>query len=132
MVEVIIEQNTQKWLITRRGDYKIRIGASEVGTICGVSGNLPYSLYEKIIGELDGTWPDDHEEEPLPCKHGHLCEPFIRDFYTKITGNKVEAPNYWEHENKYLAKLYGCSPDGKVMIDGKFEGIIEIKAPYYK
>jgi len=131
MVEIVIEQNTPKWFVTRRGDHGIRIGGSEVGAVCGRGVSLPYSLYEKIIGELDGLWEGDDGEEPPACKHGHLCEPFIGEFYTELTGNKIGKPNYWEHKNPYLAKLYGCSPDGKVLIGGNFEGIIEIKAPYY-
>ena len=132
MMEIVIKQNTKDWLLIRRGPKKIRIGGSEIGTICGVNNiAFPYSLFEKIIQELYGIWEED-SEEPEPCKHGHLCEPIIANLYEKVTHNKVEEANYWIQEDEYLSILYGCSPDRKVYINGKFEGLLEIKAPYYQ
>lgn len=131
-MEVILQQNTDEWLLKRRGRKKIRVGSSEIGVICGKGyAAKPYSLYEKIIAEMDGTWIDDDEEEPPPCKHGHLCEPIIANMYEKITKNTVQEANYWKHENKKLAFLYGCSPDRKVFINDEFQGILEIKAPFH-
>ncbi len=130
-MQVNVQQNTTEWFLTRRGPKGIRVGGSEAGTICGVSGNaLPFSLYDKIIGELEGTWPQN-EEEPEACKHGHRCEPLISDLYTAFTGYVVEEANYWKHIDPKLEDLYGCSPDRKVYINGKFEGLLEIKAPYH-
>ncbi len=130
-MEVVVRQNTDEWLLLRRGPQKIRVGGSEAPTICGLSTSvLPHSLYDKMVGELDGTWEDDYEI-PAACEHGHRCEPVIAGLYEKLTGNRVEEANYWKHENEDKAIMFGCSPDRKVLVNGEFEGILEIKAPYY-
>ncbi len=131
-MEVILLQNTEPWKIERGGPKKLRIGSSDICVVCGVDKyKFTYSLYDKIIAKIDGTWIDDgDEEEKPPCKHGHLCEPIIAPMYENITGNTVQEANYWRHENKSLAILYGCSPDRKVFINGEFQGLLEIKAPF--
>lgn len=130
-MEVLVVPNTDEWLKERKGPKGIRVGSSEVGVACGVGGTAkPYSLYDKITGEMDGTWETDYEENPVTA-HGHKGEPIIADYYEQVTGNRVEDANYWEHENKSMAILYGCSPDRKVYVNGVFEGILEIKAPYH-
>ncbi len=126
-MEIRVDQNTPEWLLLRRGGKGVRVGSSEAGAACGTSVSmLPCDLYTKITNPRDAS----DEDEPPPCAHGHRCEPIIANFYKQLTGNVVEEANYWEPRDPQLALLYGASPDRKVFVAGRFEGLLEIKAPY--
>jgi len=127
--EVIVEQNTNEWLELRRGPRRMRVGGSEAATACGISNYCrSYSFYDHIIELMEGG-KEEHFES-APTIHGHRCEPLVADIYEKITGNKTEEANYWVSAE--TPNWWGCSPDRKVYINGKFEGLLEIKSPYYK
>lgn len=138
-----IEQNTKQWFHMRRGEYNVRVGGSEIGVILGVSPwAKPYSLWEKIIAQTDGTWVNDEEDDPPPCVHGHDCEPLIAGMYRHyiIENNKSEAEQklvmtdggYYQHSDPELGELYGASPDRRILNPetGEVERLLEIKAPY--
>ncbi len=122
-----MDVDTKAWEKYRRGEYGIRQGGSDAGKICGLY-KTPLDHYHAMIREIDD--PKQIEEEEEACKHGHRCEPLIAEMYAEFTGNELKEPNYWEPEDPLLRHLYGCTPDRKVYINGKFEGLLEIKAPY--
>jgi len=137
-----IAQNTKQWFHMRRGDFGVRVGGSEIGVILGVSPYAkPYSLYEKIIAQEDGTWEND-EEQPDPCLHGHDCEPLLAGMYKHyiMENSKDETEQklammeggYYQHPHEQLGELYGASPDRRIIdpAEGKPVRLLEIKAPY--
>ncbi len=94
-------------------------------------------MYEKIRKKQSGEWTEPPGSEPDPDdrtdprSHGHHVEPAIVRIYEQMTGYRVERGNYWEHGDENLRAFYGCSPDGKVWIGDRFEGLLECKAPFY-
>ena len=138
-VHHLIEQNTPKWFHMRRGDYDVRIGGSEIGVVTGVSVfSKPYSLWEKIIGQTDGTWENSSETIPA-CEHGDACEPLIADMYARYTKADLDAGGYYQHPHPQLGELYGASPDRRILSKGgegnpvpagETVGLVEIKAPF--
>lgn len=138
-----IEQNTKQWFHIRRGDYNVRVGGSEIGVIVGVSPwAKPYSLWEKIIAQTDGTWINDEEENPPPCVHGNNCEPIIAGLYKYyiMEHSKNEAEQklamldggYYQHPDTEFGELYGASPDRRILDPevGVTTRLVEIKAPF--
>ena len=132
-MEIPVDQNTPDWIRERRGPQKIRVGGSDAGTACGVNTkySYPFMLYDQIVEEMDGIREVGASgEETAPTEHGHKCEDIIAKFYTSMVGIQVEEAHYWTHRDPVMALMYGCSPDRKVLVKGRFEGILEIKAPY--
>lgn len=127
-----IAQNTKQWFHIRRGDHNVRVGGSEIGVILGVSLYAkPYSLWEKIIAQTDGTWENDEEESPPPCVHGNDCEPLIAGMYKHYMECELAEGGYYQHQDSDLGELYGASPDRRVLgPTGMTDYLLEIKAPY--
>ena len=127
-----IEQNTSAWFRMRRGNYDVRVGGSEIGVIVGVGWAKPYSLYEKIVAQTDGTWGNEEDEEsPPPCVHGNTCEPLIADMYAHYMKADLGDGGYYQHPDPDLGELYGASPDRRILgPDGEPVALLEIKAPW--
>jgi exodeoxyribonuclease (lambda-induced) len=134
MTEIAVVQNTPEWHDIRRGPWGIRIGASEVGTVCGINPyTAPFSLYDKITNRLDGK-PQPETDTPEACIHGHRAEPFIADMYATFTGKRIREGGFFEHTDPELSAAFGCSPD-RLVLDkktGEAKGLVEIKAPFYR
>ncbi len=126
-MSVYYNENILKSAKFKRGRYGIRQGSSDTPKICGLY-KTPLDHFNNTIKEINGEYRK--EEEDPSCMHGNICEPLIANMYKQITGNLLKPSHFWEHEDKNLAIHYGCVPDGEIFIDNKFEGILEIKAPY--
>jgi hypothetical protein len=122
MSEVVTVQGTEEWKRLRRGRRRIAIGASEAGAAVGVSKYaLPTALYEVIVTEMD-----THSEDNPNFAVGHEGEPYLLDWYRRITGYVVKNGNYWRHAD--YPDYYGCTPDGQVYDDsGNMVGLVEAK-----
>lgn len=134
-----VEQNTAEWFFMRRGENKMRIGGSEIGTVLGINRFAkPYSLWQKIIAQQDEEWDTD-EDMPEACAHGHTCEDIIAEMFADKMEYKLRDGGYYRHADEDLGEFYGASPDRLVMsrgrgLDGVDEGevcaLLEIKAPF--
>lgn len=131
-----IKPNTPEWLEWRKGG----VGASAVGTLCGLNGygpekqcvpynfdgveSTPETLWKRETGQLPPAEYNEH------MKRGHDNEEAILKKYRKTIGSKVRECGPWMRPDYEWAKV---TPDGKVEKDarGDGEGIIEIKCPLY-
>lgn len=125
-----MERFTDKHARLRRGGPTgIRIGSSEVPVICGISPySSPFLLFDQLV-TFAGTQHEPEENDMM--KHGRICEEFSASLYTSLTGNQVEKGNYFYCDDPKYSDLFGCSPDRKVIIGGKWEGLLDIRNPCY-
>jgi putative phage-type endonuclease len=109
-----IEQNSDEWLLARKG----KITGSKLKNI----------VVEKGTNEKIGFWQlladslsiEDESESENPRERGHEFEPNAIQEFEKITGKKVKTTGMWiSDENENIA----CSPDGVI---GKTEAV-EVK-----
>lgn len=122
-----LEQQTEEWFAIRAG----RITASNARAIltnpkskadkeAGVlSETTKKYLYQRLQEKMSGL-PEPGFTSAATA-WGNENEPWARDMYEKITGNKVDKAGFATYGDHA-----GASTDGLV----SFDGIIEIKCPY--
>jgi len=126
MVEIEVERYTPEHQKLRRGPRGIRIGSSEVPTICGLTKYAsPVSLWEYlvVIGEEEGG-----REDTQMMRHGRTCEEYSANLYTTLTGWEVAPGNYHYPDDPIYSDLFGCSPARKVLAveEEKGEGGMQV------
>lgn len=77
-------------------------------------------IAEMMLGRKASDFNGNYHTE-----RGHELEPDAREVYQEITDNEVVRAGFITDE-KFR---FGCSPDGAVVIDGKWKRGLEIKCP---
>lgn len=130
-----IEQNKPEWHLIRKGikgDNERQtcqyITASSAPVCCLYKGRRMLEDYISFA-QSEEYWEQREQIDTAPTRHGHDSEDLIRNFYTEMTGYRVEKGGFWRHKTIQYA---ACSPDGLVYSENKrdFDGLLEIKAPY--
>lgn len=121
-IEIETDQSSPEFFLLRRGPKGLDIGSSDAGVAIGTCEfAYPRDLWRHIKKRpgYEGT----AEDNPA-CAHGRRCEAIIADRYAEITGYELRPGN------SFKAPGQGSSPDRKVYEDGRWVGILEVKAPY--
>lgn len=122
MIVSDVEQYSLEW-------FKLRCGLptassfDKIVTSKGEPSKQAQKYMFQIAGEcISGVREETYKSEAMD--RGTMLEPEARELYEIVSGNKVDQVGFISVE-KDGKKLYGCSPDGLVCLDG----LIEIKCP---
>ncbi len=173
MVEINVDQNTDDWLRIRRGGpvrkddpddpidpsrHFLRVGGSEVASICGLCpfpGSKPHEKFQQILDErweyLQGSRPQGIAITAA-MTHGSIAEPSTLAVYQRQMRQhpqhgvpctaafdaatlRVQAGRYFHTEQ--MPAVHGCSPDGLVTCELRGGGgrrpilrLVEAKSPW--
>ena len=91
----------------------------------GEIGDSCKTLCHKIMAEQNG-WREERNPymEYASIRRGLVFEPVARRLAEQKLGETIEECGFVED-----GEMFGCSPDGLIMKDGKIDAVIEIKCP---
>lgn len=90
-----------------------------------VLGDSAKTLCHRVMAELTGWRAEENPYmEYASIRRGLIFEPIARKLAEKELGTTIEECGFVE-----CSPMYGCSPDGLIMKDGKIDAVVEIKCP---
>ncbi len=135
MTEIDVEQNSEQWKNLRK------LGSSEVGTAIGVlwynGGELlpPIAYPADFIQNKIDIKTDPSKKVDFTCEmteFGHLAEPLIADYVAELLKpSKIDVALAGLVLDEERPNDFSCSPDRKLLINGEWKGVLEIKAPWF-
>lgn len=117
-----------EWLETRAGKFtashasEFLADSRSKGEVLGDSAK---NLCHRVMAEQNG-WREDRNpymDYAQICR-GLVFEPTARKLASEKLGETITECGFVESN-----ELFGCSPDGLIMKDGKIDAVVEIKCP---
>lgn len=117
-----------EWLDVRTGKFTASTAAeflAESRSKDDVLGDSAKTLCHGVMAEMTGWRADQNPYMEYPSiRRGLIFEPIARQLAEKELGTTIEECGFVE-----CSPMYGCSPDGLIMKDGKIDAVVEIKCP---
>lgn len=117
-----------EWLNIRTGKFTASTAAeflAESRSKDDVLGDSAKTLCHRVMTEMTGWRADQNPYmEYAAIRRGLIFEPVARQLAEKELGATIEECGFVE-----CSPMYGCSPDGLIMKDGKIDAVVEIKCP---
>lgn len=116
------------WLEIRAGKFTASTASqflADSRTKGETIGDSCKTLCHKVMAEQSG-WREERNPymEFASIRRGLVFEPVARKLAEEKLGETITECGFVESD-----ELFGCSPDGLIMKDGKIDAVIEIKCP---
>lgn len=116
------------WLEIRAGKFTASTASqflADSRTKGETIGDSCKTLCHKVMAEQSG-WREERNPymEFASIRRGLVFEPIARKLAEEKLGETITECGFVESD-----ELFGCSPDGLIMKDGKIDAVIEIKCP---
>lgn len=117
-----------EWLDVRAGKFTASTASdflAESRTKGETLGDSAKTLCHRVMAEITG-WREERNPymEYASIRRGLLFEDVARKLAQEKIGQEITECGFVEKDS-----LFGCSPDGLIMKDGKIDAVVEIKCP---